>query len=48
MKQTSLFLRPDQTERLQKLSDVTLAPVGALIRQAIDLYLEQRKKELQK
>jgi predicted DNA-binding protein len=48
MKQTSFFVRPDQLEKLQRLSDNTLAPVAALVRQAIDIYLEQRKKDWQK
>ncbi len=45
MKQTSLFLKPEQTDRLQELSRITGAPVAELIRRAIDSYLEQRKKE---
>jgi hypothetical protein len=47
-KQISLFVEPDQLQKLQTLSDVTLAPVGALIRAAIDDYLEKRKVEIKK
>jgi predicted DNA-binding protein len=47
-KQISLFVEPDQLQKLQTLSDVTLAPVGALIRAAIDDYLEKRKSELKR
>jgi predicted DNA-binding protein len=46
MKQTSLFLKPEQIGRLQELSRITGAPVAELIRRAIDSYLEQRRKEL--
>jgi predicted DNA-binding protein len=45
MKQTSLFLKPEQMGRLQELSRKTGAPVAELIRRAIDAYMEQRKKE---
>jgi predicted DNA-binding protein len=45
MKQTSLFLKPEQMGRLQELSRITGAPVAELIRRAIDSYLEQRRKE---
>jgi predicted DNA-binding protein len=45
MKQTSLFLRPEQSSKLQELSRITGAPVAELIRRAIDAYLEQRKKD---
>jgi len=45
-KQISLFVEPDQLQKLQTLSEITLAPVGALIRAAIDDYLEKRKSEI--
>jgi predicted DNA-binding protein len=45
-KQISLFVEPEQLQTLQTLSEVTLAPVGALIRAAIDDYLEKRKAEI--
>jgi predicted DNA-binding protein len=48
MARTALFLRTDQQERLQVLSDVTGAPIAELIRRAIDGYLEQRKAEIRK
>jgi predicted DNA-binding protein len=48
MKQTSLFLRAGQLEKLQELSEITGAPQAELIRRAIDAYLEQRKKEFPK
>ena len=48
MKQTSLFLRTDQFVKLTQLSGITGAPVAELIRRAIDVYLEQRKKEFGK
>ncbi len=46
MKRTALFLKPEQVEKLQALSDKTGAPVAELIRRAIDMYLRQRAKEL--
>jgi predicted DNA-binding protein len=46
MKQTSLFLRLEQFDKLAELSRVTGAPVAELIRRAIDAYLEQRQEEL--
>ena len=46
MVRTALFLRPEQTEQLQALSDLTGAPIAELIRRAIDLYLESRKAEI--
>ena len=47
-KQISLFIEPEDLNRLQALSALTLAPVGALIRAAIKNYLELRKAELKK
>lgn len=46
MKRTALFLKPEQVEKLQALSDKTGAPVAELIRRAIDMYLKERAKEL--
>lgn len=43
---TALFLKEQQLEKLQKLSDKTGAPVAELVRRAIDAYLLSRKKEL--
>jgi predicted DNA-binding protein len=46
MKRTALFLKEQQLEKLQKLSEKTGAPVAELIRRSIDAYLLSRKKEL--
>jgi hypothetical protein len=46
MKRTALFLKEQQLEKLQTLSEKTGAPVAELIRRAIDSYLAARKKEL--
>ena len=46
MKRTALFLKEQQLEKLQALSDKTGAPVAELVRRAIDAYLLTRKKEL--
>lgn len=46
MKRTALFLREEQIEKLEKLSDKTGAPLAELIRRAIDKYLQERAKEL--
>jgi len=46
MTRTALFLREEQLEKLQKLSDKTGAPIAELVRRAIDSYLVLRKKEL--
>ena len=43
-----MFLREEQLEKLQKLSDKTGAPIAELVRRAIDAYLLSRKKELKK
>jgi ribbon-helix-helix protein len=45
-KRTAIFLRPDQTDQLRLLSDLTGAPWAELIRRAIDNYLESRKDEI--
>jgi predicted DNA-binding protein len=41
MKRTAIFLRPDQLEKLGKLSQKTGAPVAELVRRAIDAYLKK-------
>ena len=46
MKRTALFLKEEQIEKLQKLSDKTGAPLAELIRRAIDRYQKERAKEL--
>jgi hypothetical protein len=46
MRRTALFLKEQQLDKLQKLSDKTGAPVAELVRRAIDAYLLSRKKEL--
>jgi ribbon-helix-helix protein len=46
MKRTALFLKEEQINKLQKLSEKTGAPVAELIRRAIDKYLKERAKEL--
>jgi predicted DNA-binding protein len=46
MRRTALFLKEEQLEKLQTLSDKTGAPIAELVRRAIDAYLLARKKEL--
>jgi predicted DNA-binding protein len=46
MQRTALFLKEQQLEKLQKLSEKTGAPIAELIRRAIDKYLQVRAKEL--
>jgi len=46
MKRTALFLKEQQLEKLQTLSEKTGAPIAELVRRAIDAYLLSRKKEL--
>ena len=46
MKRTALFLKTEQVNKLQVLSDKTGAPVAELIRRAIDMYLKERAKEI--
>jgi hypothetical protein len=46
MRRTALFLKEQQLEKLQTLSDKTGAPIAELVRRAIDAYLLSRKKEL--
>ena len=42
MKRTALFLKEQQLDKLQRLSDKTGAPVAELVRRAIDEYLLSR------
>jgi predicted DNA-binding protein len=44
MKRTALFLEHKQIAKLQRLSDITGAPVAELIRRAIDAYLKKEAK----
>ena len=46
MKRTALFLKEEQLEKLQTLSEKTGAPIAELVRRAIDVYLLSRRKEL--
>jgi predicted DNA-binding protein len=46
IRRTALFLKEQQIEKLQKLSEKTGAPVAELVRRAIDAYLLLRKKDL--
>ena len=46
MKRTALFLKEQQLEKLQTLSEKTGAPIAELVRRAIDAYLLSRRKEL--
>jgi hypothetical protein len=46
MKRTALFLKEQQLNKLQKLSDKTGAPVAELVRRAVDAYLLSRKREI--
>ena len=47
-KQISLFVDAEDLRKLQALSKATLAPVGALIRQAIQNYLDLRKGDVKR
>jgi predicted DNA-binding protein len=46
--QLSIIVTEEQQERLQALSAATLAPINALVRAAIDDYLEKRKADFKK
>jgi len=41
MKRTTVFLKPEQLQKLSALSDKTGAPVAELIRRAVDAYLKK-------
>jgi predicted DNA-binding protein len=45
MVRVALFVRKEQQQKLQKLSERTGAPLAELIRRAIDAYLKERAKE---
>jgi predicted DNA-binding protein len=47
MKQVSIVFEPEQLAKLKLLSEKTMAPLNALVRAAVDDYLEKRKAELQ-
>jgi hypothetical protein len=46
--QISVIVTEAQQDALRILSDKTLAPVNALVRAAIDQYLEKRKAEVKR
>jgi predicted DNA-binding protein len=37
----NVYLKPEQKEKLDKLSDKTGAPISELLRRAVDLYLKK-------
>jgi predicted DNA-binding protein len=39
---TNIYLDPEQLKKLKTLSEETGAPIAALVRKAIDLYLKKR------
>ncbi len=43
---TTVYITPEQNERLKLLSQKTRIPVASFIREGIDLVLEQYKKHL--
>jgi predicted DNA-binding protein len=43
---TTIYITPEQSERLKQLHDKTKVPVAEYIRQGIDLVLEQQKHQL--
>jgi len=48
MKQVSIVFEPEQLAKLKLLSEKTMAPLNALVRAAVDDYLEKRKAEIRK
>jgi len=42
MKRTNIWLKEDHLKKLKALSDKTGAPVSALIRKAIEKYLNEK------
>lgn len=42
-KRTNIYLTQEQWQRLGKLSEKTLAPASALIRRAVDEYLDRQE-----
>ncbi|MBI5546699.1 MAG: ribbon-helix-helix domain-containing protein [Deltaproteobacteria bacterium] len=43
---TTVYITPEQNERLKVLSQKTRIPVASFIREGIDLVLERHKKHL--
>jgi predicted DNA-binding protein len=43
---TTIYITPEQNERLKLLHDKTKVPVAEYIRQGIDMVLEQQKHQL--
>ena len=43
---TTIYITPEQNERLKALNQKTKVPVAEYIRQGIDLVLEQYKSQL--
>ena len=43
---TTVYITPEQNERLKLLSQKTRIPVASFIREGIDLVLERHKKQL--
>ncbi len=48
MKQVSIVFESEQLAKLKLLSEKTMAPLNALVRAAVDDYLEKRKVEIRK
>ena len=45
MKRTTIWLQEGHQQKLKVLSDKTGAPVSALIRKAIEVYLKKKEQE---
>ena len=43
---TTIYITPEQSERLKQLHDKTKVPVAEYIRQGIDMLLEKQKHQL--
>ena len=43
---TTIYITPEQNERLKMLNDRTKVPVAEYIRQGIDLVLEKQRHQL--
>ncbi len=43
---TTIYITPEQNERLKLLNERTKVPVAEYIRQGIDLVLERHRKDL--
>jgi len=43
---TTIYITPEQNERLKQLHDKTKVPVAEYIRQGIDLILERHQQQL--